>query len=65
MTAPALAAHPHATRVAVYLALFEFARLVYPTSSSFNKAGYTATEVACMWAMAVLQKANQAFGQEQ
>ena len=31
---------------------------------SNDKAIYTATEVACGWAEAVIKKANQAFGQE-
>ena len=30
-----------------------------------NKAGYTATEVACGWAGAVIKMVNEAFGQEQ
>ena len=30
-----------------------------------NKAGYTATLVACWWARAVIKKANHVFGQEQ
>ena len=30
-----------------------------------NKAGYTATPVACGWAGAVMEKVNRAFGQEQ
>ena len=30
-----------------------------------NKAVYTATEVACGWAGAVIKKVNQAFGQKQ
>ena len=30
-----------------------------------NKAGYTATPVACGWAGAVLEKVTRAFGQEQ
>ena len=30
-----------------------------------NKAGYTATPVACGWAEAVLEKVTRAFGQEQ
>ena len=30
-----------------------------------NKAGYTATEVACGWAGAVIKMVNKAFGQEQ
>ena len=29
-----------------------------------NKAGYTATLVACRWAGAVLEKVTRAFGQE-
>ena len=29
-----------------------------------NKAGYTATPVACRWAGAVLEKVTRAFGQE-
>ena len=31
----------------------------------FNKAVYTATEVACGWAGAVMKRLTQAFGQEQ
>ena len=30
-----------------------------------NKAGYTATLVACGWAGAVIEEATGAFGQEQ
>ena len=30
-----------------------------------NKAGYTATLVACGWAGAVIEKVTGAFGQEQ
>ena len=30
-----------------------------------NKAGYTATPVACRWAGAVLERVTRAFGQEQ
>ena len=30
-----------------------------------NKAGYTATLVACRWAGAVMEKVTEAFGQEQ
>ena len=30
-----------------------------------NKAGYTATLVACGWAGAVLEKVTKTFGQEQ
>ena len=30
-----------------------------------NKAGYTATKVACGWAGAVTERANQVFGQVQ
>ena len=33
-------------------------------SVGYNKAGYTATEVACGWAGAI-SKANRSFGQEQ
>ena len=29
-----------------------------------NKAGYTATLVACGWAVAVLEKVTRAFGEE-
>ena len=77
-------AHPHATGVAVYLALFSFfvdARIIFflcgsLTSSdrqfsnwkwpnfSINKAGYTATPVACGWAGAIFE-VTRAFGQEQ
>ena len=32
---------------------------------SINKAVYTATEVACGWAGAVIKKAIQVIGQEQ
>ena len=34
------------------------------TSTNFNKAGYTATPVACGWAGAVIE-VNASFGQEQ
>ena len=34
-------------------------------SLNLNKAVYTATEVACGWAGAVIKKAFQAIGQEQ
>ena len=30
-----------------------------------NKAGYTATPVACGWTGAVMEKISEAFGQEQ
>ena len=30
----------------------------------YNKAGYTATPVACGWAGAVLEKVTRAFGKE-
>ena len=36
----------------------------YFRKSSLNKAGYTATEVACGWAGAIF-KATPSFGQEQ
>ena len=29
-----------------------------------NKAGYTATQIACGWAGAVTEKVTEAFGQE-
>ena len=35
-----------------------------PTSLKVNKAGYTATLVACGWAGAVLEKVTRASGQE-
>ena len=35
------------------------------SKSAINKAGYTATQVACGWAGAVLEKVTRAFGQEQ
>ena len=34
------------------------------TNSTMNKAGYTATVVACGWAGAVLKKVTRASGQE-
>ena len=34
------------------------------TNSTMNKAGYTATVVACGWAGAVLEKVTRASGQE-
>ena len=56
--------------------LNHFVRLKYmkfnPSSPNFvrgviydNKAGYTATEVACEWAGAVIEIVYKAFGQEQ
>ena len=33
--------------------------------TNVNKAGYTATQVTCWLAGAVIKKANHAFGQEQ
>ena len=35
------------------------------SSLNKNKVWYTASQVACGWAGAVMKKANQAFGQEQ
>ena len=35
------------------------------SDSKFKKTVYTATEVVCGWAGAVIKKNNQAFGQEQ
>ena len=40
-------------------------RLTYSCVQQKNKAGYTATPVACRWAGAVLEKVTRAFGQEQ
>ena len=52
-------AHPHATGVAVYPALVFF----FVANLETNKAGYTATQVACGWAGAIFEVSG-AFGQE-
>ena len=54
---------------------FIFIQVIHKDASSFqydkrytdklNKAGYTATLVACGWAGAVIEKVTGAFGQEQ
>ena len=49
---------------------FRFSSRYYKNNTEFsikltNKAGYTATPVACGWAGAVLEKVTRAFGQEQ
>ena len=75
ITAPA---HPHATRVAVYHCPIIYTisgnRIILGPKSFVstelvvrrkNKAGYTATLVACGWAGAVIEKVTGAFGQEQ
>ena len=42
------------------------ARFNYDAAKTkINKAGYTATLVACGWAGAVIEKVTGAFGQEQ
>ena len=50
-------AHPHMTGKRKNIPISMFAILL-------NKAGYTATLVACGWAGAVLEKVTRASGQE-
>ena len=65
-------AHPHATGVAVYPALFPFClkkkkkkqKRNMKRKRKRNKAGYTATPVACGWAGAVFE-VSRVFRQEQ
>ena len=39
--------------------------MIYETPGDLNKAGYTATPIACGWARAVTEKVTEAFWQEQ
>ena len=71
-------AHPHATGVAVYPALFlkekviltagrnSFYEINHREAAIFskNKPGYTATPVACGWAGTIFE-VTRPFGQEQ
>ena len=58
-------AHPHATLVAVYPALFiKIKKGRKNQREERNKAGYTATKVAWGWAEATFE-VTRPFGQEQ
>ena len=55
---------PRAVEIGKILIVKESSRFLV-SYSIINKAGYTATLVACGWAGAVIEKVTGAFGQDQ